>query len=107
MPGDVTGASRPPGWGKMEGVKRTITGQAGTRRMTLGDLRQFLASIENVPDEATLRARVTIGRQLRSVTVEEDDIGFADYVRAVAPEEAGEAPEETTDKRKAGTPVTT
>jgi hypothetical protein len=74
--------------------------------MTLGDLRQFLASIENVPDEAVLRAKVTLGRQLRSVTVEEDDIGFADYVRAVASEEAAEAPKET-NKRKAGTTVTT
>ena len=75
--------------------------------MTLGDLRQFLASIENVPDEALLRARVTIRRQLRSLTVEEDDIGFADYVRAVTPEEAAEAAEETTNKRKAGAQVTT
>jgi hypothetical protein len=74
--------------------------------MSLGDLRQFLASIENVPDEALLRAKVTMGRHLRSVTVEEDDIGFADYVRAVAPEEPAEAPKEAS-KRKAGTPVTT
>jgi hypothetical protein len=90
----------------MEGVKRTITGQATTRRMTLGDLRQFLASIENVPDEALLRAKVTLGRQLRSLTVEEDDVGFADYVRAVAPDEAPEAEPGSTE-RKAGAPVTT
>ncbi len=74
--------------------------------MTLGDLRQFLASIENVPDEAMLRARVTIRRQLRSLTVEEDDIGFAEYVRAVAPEGAAEVPEGTNED-KAGAPVTT
>jgi hypothetical protein len=37
-------------------VKRTIAGQAANRRMTLGDLRQFIASIENVPDEAYVKA---------------------------------------------------
>jgi hypothetical protein len=53
--------------------------------MTLGDLRQFLASIENVPDEALIRTRVTLARHMRSVTVEEEDVGFRDYVRAVTP----------------------
>jgi hypothetical protein len=71
----------------MEGMKRTITGLATNRRMTLGDLRHFLASIENVPDEAVIKGRVGFGRGLKSVTVEEEDIGFDEYVRAVASEE--------------------
>ena len=75
----------------MGGMKRTITGQATNRRMTLGDLRQFIASIENVPDEAYVKGRVAFGRHLRSVTVEEEDVGFGDYVRAVAPEEPAPA----------------
>ena len=45
-------------------MKRTITGQAANRRMTLGDLRMFLASIENVPDEAYIKGRVGFGRHL-------------------------------------------
>jgi hypothetical protein len=59
--------------------------------MTLGDLRQFLASIGEVPDEAVIKARVTLGRQLRSLTVEEDDVGFRDYVRAVGKGESDDA----------------
>ncbi|HEY2998404.1 MAG TPA: hypothetical protein VGJ43_07500 [Acidimicrobiales bacterium] len=93
-------------------MKRTITGKAATRRMTLGDVRQFLASIENVPDDAVVRARSTLGRQLRSLTVEEDDVGFSEYVRAVAPEESAapasgtaERDEERKEKRKAGVGV--
>jgi hypothetical protein len=64
-------------------MKRTITGRPANRRMCLGDLRQFLASLESIPDEALIRARVTFGKHLRSITVEEDDVGFHDYVRAV------------------------
>ena len=71
-------------------MKRTITGLATNRRMTLGDLRHFLASVENVPDEAILKGRVGFGRGLKSVTIEEDDIGFDEYVRAVASEEEEE-----------------
>jgi hypothetical protein len=71
-------------------MKRTITGLATNRRMTLGDLRHFLASVENVPDEAILKGRVGLGRGLKSVTIEEDDIGFDEYVRAVASEEEEE-----------------
>jgi hypothetical protein len=74
------------------GMKRTITGLATNRRMTLGDLRHFLASVENVPDEAILKGRVGFGRGLKSVTIEEDDIGFDEYVRAVASEEEERAP---------------
>jgi hypothetical protein len=64
-------------------MKRTITGRSANRRMCLGDLRQFLASLEGIPDEALIKARVTFGKHLRSVTVEDDDVGFRDYVRAV------------------------
>ena len=71
-------------------MKRTITGLATNRRMTLGDLRHFLASVENVPDEAILKGRVGFGRGLKSVTIEEDDIGFDEYVKAVASEEEEE-----------------
>jgi hypothetical protein len=64
-------------------MKRTITGRTQSRTMTLGDLRQFLASLESLPDEAAVKARVSWGKRLREVTVEEDDIGFRDYIRAV------------------------
>jgi hypothetical protein len=64
-------------------MRRTITGRPANRRMSLGDLRQFVASIESIPDEALVKARVTFGKHLRSVTVEDDDVGFRDYVRAV------------------------
>jgi hypothetical protein len=75
----------------MGAMKRTITGRPGTRTMTLGDLRQFLASIEGIPDEAEIKARVTWGKRLRSVTVEEDDVGFRDYIKAVKPAEEADA----------------
>lgn len=65
-------------------MKRTITGRAGGRAMTLGELRQFVASIENLPDEAPIKTRGTLRRRLREVTVEDDDGGFRDYVRAVS-----------------------
>jgi hypothetical protein len=75
----------------MGAMKRTITGRPGTRTMTLGDLRQFLASIEGIPDEAEIKARVTWGKRLRSVTVEEDDVGFRDYIKAVKPADEADA----------------
>lgn len=55
--------------------------------MTLGDVRQFLTSIEGIPDEATIKARVSWGKHLRSLTVEEEDVGFRDYLRAVKPDD--------------------
>jgi hypothetical protein len=64
-------------------MKRTITGRAGARRMTLGELRQFFSSIEGLPDDALIKAQVTWRRHLRAVTVEEDDVGFREYVKAV------------------------
>jgi hypothetical protein len=67
-------------------VKRTITGRPGSRTMTLGDLRQFIGSLDGLPDEATVKAKVSFGKQLRSITVEEEDSGFHDFVKAVKPD---------------------
>ncbi len=74
-------------------MKRTITGRTASHTMTLGDLRQFLASLDGLPDEASVKARVTLRKHLRSVTVEEDDLGFRDYIRAVGPDRPAEAAE--------------
>jgi hypothetical protein len=74
-------------------VKRTITGRTATRTMSLGDLRQFIGSLDGLPDEADVKARVTFRKYLREVTVEEDDSGFRDFVRAV-----------DSDKRRAAEP---
>lgn len=65
-------------------MKRTITGRAAGRAMTLGELRQFVSSIENLPDEVPVKARATLRRRLRAVTIEDDDAGFRAYVRAVS-----------------------
>jgi hypothetical protein len=51
--------------------------------MSLGDLRQFIGTLDGLPDEAQVKAQVTWGKRLRSVTVEEDDGGFRDFVRAI------------------------
>lgn len=67
-------------------MRRTITGRSANHRMSLGDLRQFVASLKDLPDEATIKARVTFGKHLRSLTVEEDDVGFRDDVRSVKAE---------------------
>lgn len=64
-------------------MKRTITGRAGARRMTLGELRQFVSSIDGLPDDALIKTQVTWRKHLVAVTVEEDDVGFRDYVKAV------------------------
>ena len=50
--------------------------------MSLGDLRKFLSSIDNVPDESEVKARVTFRKQLRSITIDDDDVGFKSYVGA-------------------------
>lgn len=51
------------------------TKRAATGRMTLNELRQFLAAIEDVTGEATIGATVTWGGKLKAVTVkaETDD----------------------------------
>ena len=64
-------------------MKRTITGSTASRTMSLGDLRQFIGTLDGLPDEAQVKAKVTFRKLLRSVTVEEDDAGFRDFVRAV------------------------
>jgi hypothetical protein len=51
--------------------------------MTLGELRQFVSSIEGLPDDALIKTQVTWRKHLRAVTVEEEDVGFRDYVKAV------------------------
>lgn len=75
-------------------MKRTITGQRGSGPMTLGDLRQFVASLDGMPDEATVKAKLSFGKQLRSVTVVEDDNGFREFVKSVKPDQtAGPNPQ--------------
>lgn len=75
-------------------MKRTITGVNANGSMSLGDLRQFIASLDGLPDEASVRARVSFRKNLRSVTVEEEDLGFSDYMKAVGPQ-GGEASKPT------------
>lgn len=69
-------------------MKRTITGSAAARSMTLGELRQFVTSLEGLPDDAFVKSRATWRRHLRSLTVEEEDVGFSSYVLAVADPDA-------------------
>lgn len=64
-------------------VKRTITGRASGRTMTLGDLRKFLASLDSIGDEAPVKARVTLRKHLRSMTIEDDEPGLQDYLRSI------------------------
>ena len=70
--------------------------------MSLGDLRQFIGSLDGLPDEAEVKAKVTLRKHLRSVTVEEDDSGFRDFVRAV--EQGGDTPAETRKARTSKKP---
>jgi hypothetical protein len=55
--------------------------------MTLGDVRKFLSSLDALPDEAPVKARVGWGKVLRSLTVEDEDVGFRDYIRSVTPDD--------------------
>jgi hypothetical protein len=52
-------------------VNRIITGQATGKRMSVGELRRFLESIEEVADETPVKAKVAMRGHLREVTVEE------------------------------------
>ncbi len=81
-------------------MKRTITGRTATGSMTLGDLRQFVASLDGLPDEASVKARVSFRKHLRSLTVEEDDVGFRDYIKAVGDESAAGKPAEGRKSRE-------
>jgi hypothetical protein len=67
--------------------------------MSLGDLRQFIGTLDGLPDEAQVKAQVTWGKRLRSVTVEEDDGGFRDFVRAIEQDD-----DKSTQGRKARAP---
>lgn len=80
----------------MDGVRRTITGSNDAGTMTLGDLRQFVASLEGLPDDAAVKARTSLRRRLRTITVQEDDDGFREYIRAVTPD----APDDATKRPK-------
>jgi hypothetical protein len=81
-------------------VKRTITGTNATGSMTLGDLRQFVASLDGLPDESSVKARVSYRKHLRSLTVEEDDVGFRDYIKAVGDEASADRPAESRKSRE-------
>lgn len=54
--------------------------------MTLGDLRKFLASLDGIGDETPVKARVTLAKHLRSVTVEDDEPGLKEYLRSIGPD---------------------
>ncbi len=84
-------------------MKRTITGLTAARSMSLGDLRQFIASLDGLPDEASVTAKVTFRKHLRSLTVEEEDLGFRDYIRAVG----RDTPREPGKPAETGKPKTT
>ena len=71
----------------IEVVRRTITARPSGRTMSLGDVRKFLTSIESLPDEAPVKARVGWGKVLRELTVEDEDVGFRDYIRSVSPDD--------------------
>jgi hypothetical protein len=64
-------------------VKRSITGRTAGSRMTLGELRRFIASIEGLADDVPLKVKTAFRGHLRSVTVEEADDTFHDYILAV------------------------
>jgi hypothetical protein len=51
--------------------------------MSLGDLRKFLSSLESLPDSCEVKARVSFRKQLRSITIDDDDLGFQDYIAKV------------------------
>ena len=76
------------------GVRRTITGRATDGTMTLGDLRKFLASIDNIGDEAPVKARVSFRKHLRELTIEDEEPGLKGYLRSMGfGEEAQPDPE--------------
>jgi hypothetical protein len=79
-------------------MRRTITARPSGRTMSLGDVRKFLTSIESLPDEAPVKARVGWGKVLRALTVEDEDVGFRDYIRSVTPDDDISAIAEELDK---------
>jgi hypothetical protein len=69
--------------------------------MTLGDLRRFLSSIDNIGDEAPVKARVSFRKHLRELTIEDEEPGLKDYLSSMGlGEEAQPEPRrETTPSR--------
>ena len=66
-------------------MKRTITGLNANGSMSLGDLRQFLASLDGLPDDASSRPGCVaqapaLGHRGGGRP------GFRDYIRSVGPE---------------------
>jgi hypothetical protein len=66
--------------------------------MTLGDIRRFLDSIKGIADDTPVKAKVTVQKRLVSLTVEEEDLEFRDYIRSVALDDPIEEQLEELDK---------
>jgi hypothetical protein len=65
--------------------------------MTLGDLRTFIASVDNIGDETPVKARVSFRKYLRELTIEDEEPGLQDYLRSMGVgEEAQAEPERET-----------
>jgi hypothetical protein len=58
--------------------------------MNLGDLRKFLASIDNIGDEAPVKARVTLRKFLRELTIEDEEPGLKEYLLSIGLDETDE-----------------
>ena len=57
----------------MTTVKQTYTAEpANGKALTVGELRQWLASIDGCPDDTTIVARVNFGGTLRKVSVTQE-----------------------------------
>jgi hypothetical protein len=65
--------------------------------MSLGDVRKFLSSLDSLPDEAPVKARVGWGKVLRELTVEDEDVGYRDFIASVS----GDSDTDTKDKQEA------
>jgi hypothetical protein len=52
--------------------------------MSLGDVRKFLTSLDSLPDEAPVKAKVGWGKDLRELTVEDEDVGYRDFLASVS-----------------------
>lgn len=64
-------------------MNRIITGQAAGRRMTIGELRRFLESVDGADDDTPVKAKVAVRGYLRAVTIEErlkDDASAEDVL---------------------------
>jgi hypothetical protein len=70
--------------------------------MTLGDLRKFIASIDNIGDEAPIRARVSFRKYLRELTIEDEEPGLQDYLRSMG---LDEEPQPEPEREREKTPA--